>query len=121
MLGKCLWKIHRSPVTPDSPAGFREVLAAYSKALQCVPEKRDNRHPERDPILEPHYKLVSFVHKLVQRRFVSVSLCFAPNRTRLNIGCSQKKGVGTWMPPHMPPKYLMCKMPMIGKATYCQF
>ncbi|MCJ1384354.1 Histone transcription regulator 3 [Xylographa soralifera] len=70
MLGKCLWKISCSSTTPDPRAMFQEVLDAYTKAIRCVLEKKDSRHPDRGPILDPHYKLVSFVHKLVQRKFI---------------------------------------------------
>ena len=73
MLGKCLWKIHSRQITSRSQAGLVETLEAYTTAIQCVPEKRDNRHPDKDPVLEPHYKLVSTVHKLVQKRYISVS------------------------------------------------
>ncbi|KAL9020860.1 MAG: hypothetical protein Q9185_001931 [Variospora sp. 1 TL-2023] len=37
-------------------------------AIETFPERRDNKHPEKDPTLEPHYKLVSVVHKLVSSR-----------------------------------------------------
>ncbi|MCJ1418881.1 Histone transcription regulator 3 [Xylographa parallela] len=71
MLGKCLWKISCSSTAPDPYAMFLEVIDAYTKAIRCVPEKKDSRHPDKDPILDPHYKLVSCVHKLVQRKFIS--------------------------------------------------
>lgn len=73
MLGKSLWKIHSSSytTTQETSVGLQEALEAFSMAIQCVPEKRDSRHPDRDPVLEPHYKLVSVVHKLVQRRIIS--------------------------------------------------
>jgi len=73
MLGKCLWKLHScgSSSTEDVPAVLQGALEAFTMAIQCVPEKRDNRHPDRDPVLEPHYKLVSVVHKLVQRGKIS--------------------------------------------------
>ena len=51
---------------------FHEALDAFSQAIEYVPERRDSRHPDKDPILEPHYKLASVVHKLVQRRRVLV-------------------------------------------------
>ena len=73
MLGKCLWKLHSSQINPISQGVPQEALNAYTTAIQCLPEKRDNRHPDKDPVLEPHYKLVSTVHKLVQRRYISVS------------------------------------------------
>ena len=65
MLGKCLWKLYGSPRVSDVDPG--EPLDAFIRAIECAPEKRDSRHPDRDPILEPHYKLVSVVHKLVHR------------------------------------------------------
>ena len=73
MLGKCLWKIHgpRNSTAPGVPVGLQEALEAFTMAIQCVPEKKDSRHPDRDPILEPHYKLVSVVHKLVQKTVIS--------------------------------------------------
>ncbi|OCL03733.1 hypothetical protein AOQ84DRAFT_392036 [Glonium stellatum] len=68
MLGKCLWKMHRadeatrgSSKRPD----YQEVVEAFVHAIEVLPEKKDNR---REPILEPHYKLVSIVHKLVLHR-----------------------------------------------------
>ena len=63
MRGKCLSKLRW--MTGDS-ADDLEIIAAFTKAIECVPEKRDSRHPEKDPILEPHYKLVSTIHKLVK-------------------------------------------------------
>lgn len=49
------------------------VIEAFTHAIECLPGKRDGRHPDKDPILEPHYKLVSTVHKLVRSRRLSVS------------------------------------------------
>ena len=69
MLGKCLWKLFRSPNA--SSTGWREPVDAFIKAVQCVPEKKDSRHPEKDPILDSHYKLLSVVYKLVQERHIS--------------------------------------------------
>jgi hypothetical protein len=80
MLGKCLWKIGGSAESQERQTSLYEALEAYTTAIQCVPEKRDNRHPDKDPMLEPHYKLVSAVHKMVQRRHLSVSHshCYVP-------------------------------------------
>ncbi|OJD27178.1 hypothetical protein ACJ73_01434 [Blastomyces percursus] len=67
MFSKCLWKMlccdaatrgHHSPVEAD------EVLDSLVDAIEALPSKRDSRS---DPILEPHYKLVSISHKLVHR------------------------------------------------------
>lgn len=70
MLGKCRWKQFQSPDVGF--VGWREPVDAFVKAIQCLPEKRDNRHPEKDPILEPHYKLVSTVYKLVSKGHILV-------------------------------------------------
>ena len=72
MLGKCLWKKSCHSTSSDQYNGFQEILDAYTKAIRCVPDKKDSRHPDKDPILDPHYKLVSFVHKLVQRKLALV-------------------------------------------------
>lgn len=70
MYGKCLWKMHSASdnVRPshDKPPLAQEVLAAFVRALELLP-KRDSRDSKREQILEPHYKLVSVVHKLVVR------------------------------------------------------
>ena len=75
MLGKCLWKMHscddhiRGNVQQIS---YQSALDAFRRAIETLPEKRDSRHPEKDPTLEPHYKLVSVVHKLVVARRIQV-------------------------------------------------
>ena len=76
MLGKCLWKMCCHPELKPEKAPkvtFDDALSAFSNAIRYVPERRDNRHPEKDPILEPHYKTVSIVQKLVQRKLLQVS------------------------------------------------
>jgi hypothetical protein len=77
MLGKCLWKVHcYGAVEGNLNAGnhWQDPIDAFEKAMECVPTKRDNRHPDKDPILEPHYKLVAIVHKLVERKEIDVGL-----------------------------------------------
>lgn len=68
-LGKCLWKMHErgkdSPAISGQPPDVDEVISEFQKAIKLLPGKRDSR---REPILEPHYKLVSVVHKMVVRR-----------------------------------------------------
>ena len=71
MLGKCRWKLFK--FSTGKTISWREPVDFFIKAIQCVPEKRDSRHPEKDPILEPHYKLLSVVYKLVQQRHVLVN------------------------------------------------
>ena len=68
MLGKCLWKLFNRP--GNFSIDHRLPLNAFMRAVECVPEKRDSRHPDRDTILEPHYKLVSIAHKLVRGRHI---------------------------------------------------
>ena len=70
MLSKCLWKMYDCSDVVRGRAkrpDHKEVLKAVIKAIETVPDRRDNRHPEKEPVLEPHYKLVSIVHKLVQK------------------------------------------------------
>ena len=74
-LGKVLWKMW--DFGAKVPGDFKRVdhqlvIAAIVQAIEACPEKRDSRHPEKDPILEPHYKLVSIVHKLVRHGRITV-------------------------------------------------
>lgn len=70
MQGKCLWKAYYK--VPDewvanegvTKPSMQSVLNAFVKAIDTVPRPKDSR---QDPILEPHYKLVSVVHKLVMK------------------------------------------------------
>jgi hypothetical protein len=74
MLGKCLWKMYTATegVRGDQKApDLQEVMDCFTKAIETLPNRRDNR---KEPILEPHYKLMSIVHKLVQRKDISVRL-----------------------------------------------
>lgn len=71
MLGKCLWKMHNCSEEVRGRArkiSYVEALDAFTRAIELLPERRDSRHPEKQLTLEPHYKLVSVVHKLVQSR-----------------------------------------------------
>ncbi|KAK5169573.1 Histone transcription regulator 3 [Saxophila tyrrhenica] len=77
MLGKCLWKMHaasdyvRSP--KDVPPTAPQVLSSFIRAIELVPnEKKKDSREKREPVLEPHYKLVSIVHKLVSRGELSL-------------------------------------------------
>jgi hypothetical protein len=66
MLGKCLWKLY-SVDNESTLKGIRptlqEVVNSFSRAVETLP----NRDSRKDPILEPHYKLVSVVHKSVSK------------------------------------------------------
>ncbi len=68
MLGKCLWKMYNSKDEIRGKArkiSYVDALDAFRRAIELLPERRDSRHPEKQLTLEPHYKLVSVVHKLV--------------------------------------------------------
>ena len=69
-LGKCLWKMFC--YTGDARAirtkpGVDDLLEVHTEAIENLPEKKDSRG---DPILEPHFKLVSLVYKLVRMRML---------------------------------------------------
>lgn len=49
---------------------MQEVINAVLDAIAALPQRRDSRS---DPIFEPHFKLFSFVHKLVLRGNMTVS------------------------------------------------
>ncbi|KAF2748040.1 transcriptional corepressor of histone-like protein genes [Sporormia fimetaria CBS 119925] len=71
MLSKCLWKMYCArtndiPAPTETPTR-QEVVAAIVNAINTLPEKRERG---REPILEPHYKLLSVVHKLFLRKDV---------------------------------------------------
>jgi hypothetical protein len=71
MLGKCLWKMYNrandewDPAVQATKPSVDEVVRAFVNAIKTVPKPRDNR---QEPILEPHYKIVSIVHKLVVKK-----------------------------------------------------
>lgn len=73
MLGKSLWKMYCANADAEGPPpgkngpSWEEVIKAIVNAIETLPEKKERG---REPILEPHYKLVSIVHKLFQRRAI---------------------------------------------------
>ena len=74
-LAKCTWKMfsresealgnHQS-LLPEDVTG--EVI----RAIELLPTKKDPRRAPAEPILEPHYKLVSIVHKMVMSEDLEV-------------------------------------------------
>lgn len=66
---KCLWKMFtsRDNWTRRRPVTAEEVLEAIIEAIEALPKKEKSN----EPILEPHFKLVSLVHKLVTRHAIS--------------------------------------------------
>ncbi|KAF2712426.1 transcriptional corepressor of histone-like protein genes [Pleomassaria siparia CBS 279.74] len=80
MLGKCYWKMCcinadaalsaaalGEPFPPIDGPTWEQVVDAFTSAIENLPEKRERG---RDPVLEPHYKLVSIVHKLFHRKAI---------------------------------------------------
>ncbi|KAJ5643647.1 Tetratricopeptide-like helical [Penicillium longicatenatum] len=64
-LGKCLWKMFNcddSLRTTSKRVEVEDVLDAFRDAIAALPQRRDSR---ADPIFEPHFKLLSVVHRLV--------------------------------------------------------
>ncbi|RDW89232.1 hypothetical protein BP6252_01264 [Coleophoma cylindrospora] len=66
MLGKCQWKMYCKAPEDDRDRKSRpsmwSALDSFVKAIETVPKHKDSR---AEPVLEPHYKLMSAVHKLV--------------------------------------------------------
>lgn len=80
MLGKVLWKMHKhgeNVLGNTKHVGYQVVINAFIRAIESCPDKRDSRHPDKDLILEPHYKLVSVVHKLHLLSRISVGVSCA--------------------------------------------
>lgn len=81
MLAKCLWKMYRfhadevrraalegrMPQT-KGPTSWEEIIKAAVNAIDTVPEKKERG---KEPILEPHYKLVSITHKLYRHNVIN--------------------------------------------------
>ncbi|KKK12138.1 hypothetical protein AOCH_000691 [Aspergillus ochraceoroseus] len=67
MLSKCLWKMFSCDESVRGTArriSVDSVLDSLLDTIDALPQRRDSRS---DPIFEPHYKLVSIIHKLVHR------------------------------------------------------
>jgi hypothetical protein len=68
MLGKCLWKMwEHADEEPDpraraSKPTIPEIVESLERACSTCPKPRDSRV---EPTLEPHYKIVSVLNKLV--------------------------------------------------------
>lgn len=72
MYAKCIWKMYEKPIDELdekdklSRPTTETVINALEKTIQAVSLLPKPRHGQT-PILEPHYKVVSVVHKLVAR------------------------------------------------------
>lgn len=65
--------------TTSKRVEMHDVLDAFHDAISSLPKRKDSR---ADPIFEPHFKLVSIVHKLVLRGDLTVSPNFEFDRVR---------------------------------------
>ncbi|KAH6888482.1 hypothetical protein B0T10DRAFT_488254 [Thelonectria olida] len=71
MLAKCYWKMYQTPNEKLDDKDVRTkitmelLLRTLKKAVKVAYNARKSRSSE--PILEPHYKIVSILHKLVTR------------------------------------------------------
>ncbi|RYP58175.1 hypothetical protein DL769_009065 [Monosporascus sp. CRB-8-3] len=72
MLAKCLWKMYQEPYTTldhrdrQTRPTIQDVISILEKSVKVVSALPKPRHGQ-EPILEPHYKIVSVIHKLVMR------------------------------------------------------
>lgn len=60
---KCLWKMFQHPKNRGRVSA-EDVIDPIIEAIGALPKKEKSN----DPILEPHFKLVSLIHKLVKLR-----------------------------------------------------
>lgn len=72
MIAKCLWKMYQKPAEELDEKNRRgrptvqAVIKALEKTVEIVRMLPKPRHGQ-DPILEPHYKILSVINKLVTR------------------------------------------------------
>ncbi|KAF2086702.1 hypothetical protein K490DRAFT_74303 [Saccharata proteae CBS 121410] len=67
-LSKCLWKLHTAEESRHEGSGsptVEEIVATLIRSIETLPSRPEK---SKEPILEPHYKLLSILHKLVQRK-----------------------------------------------------
>lgn len=73
MLGKCLWKLYFLPNIHDDQRAqlISETLRSFHNAVDRLPQRKDPARQE--PVLEPIYKVIFVIHKLVEREEMTVS------------------------------------------------
>lgn len=55
---------------PSKRVEIDDLIDCLLDAIEALPQRKDSRS---EPIFEPHYKLVSIVHKLVRRGVLKVN------------------------------------------------
>ncbi|OQV03409.1 hypothetical protein CLAIMM_08457 [Cladophialophora immunda] len=68
---KCLWKMFRSAEN-QGRVSAEAVIEAIIEAIEALPKKEKTN----EPILEPHFKLVSIVHKMLSTQKISRAQAF---------------------------------------------
>ncbi|KYK54449.1 hypothetical protein DCS_06407 [Drechmeria coniospora] len=67
MLAKCYWKMYKTPSEKldksDKPVDRKVVIDSLKRSIEVAMGERRSR--SSDPILEPHYKMASVLHKMV--------------------------------------------------------
>lgn len=77
MLAKCYWKMYQTSkeqldkTDQRTPITTEKLLKTLKMSIEVATSARKSRNS--DPILEPHYKIVSVLHKLVARGDVSAA------------------------------------------------
>ena len=97
------------------------VIDALVRAIETCPEKRDSRHPEKILILEPHYKLVSVVHKLVCSKRITVGRLRSAFSIMLMYLLRRSMAVSISSPHRTHERPQRFKMPKIGMTIFCEF
>jgi hypothetical protein len=77
MLAKCYWKMHQTSVN-DLDAKDQRTLVSAQKVIDILQTAVETAHRARrsrssDPIMEPHYKIASVLHKMVMRKDITGS------------------------------------------------
>lgn len=102
MLGKCLWKMHTASDQVRrhaQPPLVEEVLQSFIRAIDVLADTKKDSRDKREPTLEPHYKLVSTVHKLVTRGEISLEEgCEALRHTPYARTTTLPRELGEWVP-----------------------
>ncbi|KAF2760926.1 hypothetical protein EJ05DRAFT_461532 [Pseudovirgaria hyperparasitica] len=96
MLGKCLWKMYNCTTRNhiDNAPTIEQIVNAFVNAIDRLPGKKDSK---REPVLEPHYKLVSIINKLVHDKSLGhESACEALQSTRYARTLGKSQDLDDW-------------------------
>lgn len=120
MLSKCLWKMltcDESVRGSSKPVEVDDVLDSLLDAIETLPQRKDSRS---DPVFEPHFRLVSVLHKLVRQEKikVSISLSTFPSRALANRFCSRLRLVRFSQRLHGLENSRLPKILVIGSRTF---